>query len=74
VGHGRLDVGMAAAVVDTEEDDGQEVSPSTWILVTADREFLQCPEIEAAITAAEADAAAPRLWTDDYSDLFSILK
>ena len=66
--------GMAAAVVDQEEDDGEEISPSTWILVTADREFLQCPEIEAAITAAEADAAAPRLWTDDYSDLFSILK
>jgi len=66
--------GLAAAAIETEEDDGQEFSPSTWILVTADGAFFRLPEVEAAVTATEAEGAAPRLWTDDYSDLFSVLK
>ena len=64
--------GMAAAVIDIDEEEREELSTSTWILVTADREFLECPAIQDAAT--EPGSIVSRLWTDDFSDLFNILK
>ena len=64
--------GMAAAVIDIDEEEREELSTSTWVLVTADREFLECPAIQDA--AAEPGPIVSRLWTDDFSDLFNILK
>ena len=66
--------GMATAVISHGEDT-VEFSPSVWVLVTADGEFLETPEIRGAMRAPEDEPTiAPRLWTDDYSDLLSILQ
>lgn len=64
--------GHVARLVDTEDDDSQDVFGATWILVAApapgfDREILNdSTEI--------ASRKKVRLWTDDYSNLFQILK
>jgi hypothetical protein len=61
-----------ARVIDTE-DEANDVFGATWVLVTADRDFFDKPLLRGA---AEPLGPGPhvRLWTDDYSNLFSILK
>jgi hypothetical protein len=64
--------GRVARVVDTEDDDTEDVFGATWVLVTMpaagfDSDILKnSSEIRPARTV--------RLWTDDYSNLFRILK
>jgi hypothetical protein len=59
-------------LVDTTDDDDMDVFGATWVLVTApspgfDREIMQ--------NSAKIDRGKRiRLWTDDYSNLFQILK
>ncbi len=61
-----------ARVVDTEDDETQDVFGATWVLITAP---------SPGFTGEELNNSAPldtkrnvRLWTDDYSNLFKILK
>ncbi len=54
-------------------DDEDSVWKSTWILLSRDAAVLAQPEIAAATTAWNVKRK-PRLWTDDYSDLFRVLK
>lgn len=61
-----------ARVVDTEDDDDTGVFGATWVLVAApspgfDREILDH-------SSAPESGNKVRLWTDDYSNLFQILK
>jgi len=66
--------GMAAAVLDIGDDDKEELSPSLWVLLTHDRELLEQESIRSAATAADDPSLTQRrLWTDDHSDLFSVL-
>ena len=68
-------LGMASAVIHSDDDGSRpELSYATWILVTGDRDFLDSPAIRPAVAKPDEDALTPRQWTDDYSDLFSILK
>ena len=64
--------GKVARVVDTEDDETQDVFGATWVLITS-----PAP----GFTAEELSSSAPldskrtvRLWTDKYSNLFKILK
>ncbi|HXB68257.1 MAG TPA: fused MFS/spermidine synthase [Candidatus Acidoferrales bacterium] len=64
--------GKTARVVDTEDDDTQDVFGATWVLITS---------AATGFTPEELGESAPiktqrivRLWTDDYSNLFQILK
>jgi spermidine synthase len=59
-----------ARVVDTEDDDEAGVFEATWMLVTAN-DFDN--EIRANSNPV-SQARRVRLWTDDYSNLFQILK
>jgi SAM-dependent methyltransferase len=61
-----------ARVVDTEDDDTQDVFGATWVLITSPA---------TGFTGGVLSNSAPldskktvRLWTDDYSNLFKILK
>ena len=64
--------GTVARTVDTEDDDSQDVFGATWVLMTAaapgfDKDIMDgSGPIETKRTV--------RLWTDDYSNLFRILK
>jgi hypothetical protein len=59
------------------EDPGssmQDTDPTSWVLVTSNREFLSNPDVEAAITPWTREDSKALLFTDDYSNLFSLLK
>jgi SAM-dependent methyltransferase len=61
-----------ARVVDTDDDDSQDVFGATWVLLTSpatgfDDELLK----NSAVIERKRTV---RLWTDDYSNLFQILK
>jgi len=49
------------------------VDSSDWILVTKNRLFLDSAEVQALVTPWPQNARSPVLWTDDYSNLLSVL-
>ena len=61
-----------ARVVDTEDDDTQDVFGATWVLITSPATGFTG---ETLTSSAPLDSKKTvRLWTDDYSNLFKILK
>ena len=73
-------VGLAAkalekqtCVIDTDDEDDINEFGATWVLVGGDRQFFQKPVISEGGTKL-AGRSDLRLWTDDYSNLFRILK
>jgi SAM-dependent methyltransferase len=64
--------GKIARVVDTEDDDTQDVFGATWVLIASPGSGFP-PEV-IADSAAAGTQRYVRLWTDDYSNLFQILK
>jgi SAM-dependent methyltransferase len=64
--------GKLARVVDTDDDDSQDVFGATWVLLT-DPATGFGPE-EREHSAEIASKRHVKLWTDDYSNLFQILK
>ncbi len=64
--------GHVARLVDTDDDESIGVFGATWVLVTA-----PSPGFDQEILNQSAEIASRkkvRLWTDDYSNLFQILK
>jgi hypothetical protein len=66
-------LGKRAAVIDNDDDDDNAVFTSTWVVVSARRSFFDYPFIHGLATPAKRMARL-RMWTDDYSNLFQILK
>ncbi|MBV9850789.1 MAG: fused MFS/spermidine synthase, partial [Armatimonadetes bacterium] len=66
-------VGKEAWLVETPEDDSANLFPTEWALVTGRDGFWQGPLVKDAVEAIPARRGL-RLWTDDYSNLFQILK
>jgi SAM-dependent methyltransferase len=66
------EIGKIGRVVDTEDDDTQDLFGATWVLIRSPAfGFSQ------SILSSSSDLAKARkirLWTDDYSNLFQILK
>jgi hypothetical protein len=65
-------LGKTARTVDTEDDTSQDVFAATWVLVTSPPYDFDKTIVDAS-KPAEATRKV-RLWTDDYSNLFQILK
>jgi SAM-dependent methyltransferase len=64
--------GHIARLVDTVEDNALEIFGATWVLVAA-----PTPGFDSEVISSSAEIASPptvRLWTDDYSNLYQILK
>jgi hypothetical protein len=59
-------------LVDTEDDTAQDVFGATWVLVTAPTPGF-APDVISGSTEI-ASKRKVRLWTDDYSNLYQILK
>jgi hypothetical protein len=60
-------------LIDEDWKDEGQVFGSKWVLTSDDADFLELPEIK-----EESEWLAPRadtkIWTDDYSNLYQILK
>lgn len=65
--------GLYAALIESQAD-GERAYHATWMLLTDDPAFLQQPEIASRATPRPDNLRRVRLWTDDYSNLFRILK
>ena len=65
--------GMQVVRVIAHEDLARGLFDSEWVLVTANAEFLANPVVVRARQPIEVPAGL-RLWTDDYSSLFPIIK
>lgn len=71
-------LGMKAKLIIGKSDYSREIYYTSWMLVTANEDFLQHPAVAAHDTEPEEEGEKPEgrriLWTDDYSNLFRILK
>ena len=65
--------GLAAVMVSNPNDPETGGYAADWVLVTANKNFLNLPEMKAASEAIDPKPGL-RLWTDDYSSLLPILK
>jgi hypothetical protein len=64
--------GKIGAVVDTDDDDTQDLFGATWVLIRNPAAGFSKEILTASSELAKARKI--RLWTDDYSNLFQILK
>jgi hypothetical protein len=65
-------LGKLARVVDTDDDETQDIFGATWVLVTSPATGFD--DVETKNSAEIESKKKVRLWTDDYSNLFQILK
>ncbi len=70
---GAAEDGKRAMLVSVDEDDEKEIAASDWVLVTSRRGFFEQPEI---MLPEQRISPIPglRTWTDDYSNLYRILR
>lgn len=66
--------GKEAHWVSGQAGDGEGVLASVWVLVTSNRAFLEAPDVAAHLAAWPEDARAPQLWTDDFSNVLSLMR
>ena len=66
-------VGAEAQVVSSDDDEADDTSAAEWVLVSARPGFFRAPLLAGALSAPESRPGL-RPWTDDYSNLYSILK
>ena len=64
--------GKMARVVDTDDDDTQDIFGATWVLLTSKASGFHGEELRNSTEIGSRRTV--RLWTDDYSNLFRILK
>ncbi|MBN9658457.1 MAG: fused MFS/spermidine synthase [Acidobacteria bacterium] len=66
-------IGKYALVVETDDDEEEKCYGTTWVLITGNKDLLERPEFK---KAGEAPKPAPWLpvWTDDYSNIYKVLK
>jgi SAM-dependent methyltransferase len=67
------DADYATRLISSDEETSMMVSSADWVLVTRNKEFLNKPE---TFADSENITVPPhlRIWTDDYNNLFDILR
>jgi spermidine synthase len=65
--------GLSAVMVSNPDDEYTGGYAADWVLVTANRDFLALPKVSEAAEEIEPNPGL-RLWTDDYSSLWPIVK
>ena len=67
------DAGYTTRFIASEEDPLMMISSADWVVVTRNQRFLNVPETFVGNQAIDIPARL-RLWTDDYNNLFEILR
>jgi hypothetical protein len=62
-----------AVLIVNEDDQANGIYRSSWVLIAGNPDFFAAPEIK-SLARRLPSATHMRLWTDDYSNLFAILK
>ena len=66
--------GIQALIIDDPGSVMQETDPTRWILITSNQKFLADPQVKASTTPWPTEDSPGLLFTDDYSNLFRLLK
>ena len=66
--------GLDIVQVDRPASSGRDSYSSEWILLTRNPALLEIPAIKSHAISFEGYTSPIKLWTDDYSNLFQILK
>jgi hypothetical protein len=64
---------LERAVIE-DPGDGKYTRASTWVLLSRDPSVLAVPSIASRAKPMDGSIPSLRLWTDEYSNLFQILK
>jgi hypothetical protein len=67
------DLGKSAVTIDDDAADADYLFETTWVLLSADSSLFRRAEFDKAADPARTRAGL-RPWTDDYSNLFQIVK
>jgi hypothetical protein len=65
---------MQAVWISAQGDESQGTDSTDWVLLTHNQSFLSSDPLKKAIRTWPKDDPAAALWTDDYSNLFKLLK
>ncbi|MFZ0590980.1 MAG: fused MFS/spermidine synthase, partial [Bryobacteraceae bacterium] len=65
--------GYPAKSIENDSDDDQCIASADWVLVTRNTRFLNSAVVQKNADTIDA-VKGLRLWTDDYNNLFQILK
>jgi hypothetical protein len=65
---------LSMVVIPTESNGNRTVSPSLWALMSRSPEEFQIPAIAERVFPMEGYSANIPLWTDDFNNLFQILR
>ena len=69
------DAGLRSALFRSDKDLEQKTLPADWVVIAArDCPLWQSPQLAEGEPPAPAELAAAPLWTDDYHDLFRIMR
>jgi len=63
-----------AVLIDDPGSTMQETDATRWVLVTSNQQFLRNADVKATISPWTAEDSQRLLFTDDYSNLFRLLK
>jgi hypothetical protein len=66
--------GVEALLIEDAGSYMQETDATLWILITSNKEFLANPQVKRAVSPWTAEDSPGLLFTDDYSNLFRLLK
>ena len=66
--------GMQALWIDAAGNESQGTDATDWVLLTSNEQFLKDPDVEKCVHQWGDPAPRALLWTDDYTNLFSLLR
>jgi hypothetical protein len=65
---------VEALWIDASGNAAQETDSSDWVLLTANRRFLECQDVQSRVRGWTGSDPRPLLWSDDYTNLFRVMK
>lgn len=66
--------GLTFLWIENWDDDDRGIYAADWGLMTRNERFLRDPGVVAELTDTSEIATDMRMWTDDYTNLFAVLK